>query len=94
MRAAFGPPAFLFRREGRGALDEAGWGAIMPPSRSPRAAVARWGPHGAGWSSLVARRAHNPEVAGSNPAPATNPTTGAPIRGAPDTFPSDNPLGG
>ena len=25
----------------------------------------------AGWSSLVARRAHNPEVAGSNPAPAT-----------------------
>ena len=25
---------------------------------------------GAGWSSLVARRAHNPEVAGSNPAPA------------------------
>ena len=26
----------------------------------------------AGWSSLVARRAHNPEVAGSNPAPATS----------------------
>src|SRR3979490_1223272 len=25
---------------------------------------------GAGWSSLVARRAHNPKVAGSNPAPA------------------------
>ena len=25
----------------------------------------------AGWSSLEARRAHNPEVAGSNPAPAT-----------------------
>ena len=25
----------------------------------------------AGWSSSVARRAHNPEVAGSNPAPAT-----------------------
>ena len=24
----------------------------------------------AGWSSLEARRAHNPEVAGSNPAPA------------------------
>jgi len=24
----------------------------------------------AGWSSLVARRAHNPKVAGSNPAPA------------------------
>src|SRR5690554_2520456 len=28
--------------------------------------------HAAGWSSLVARRAHNPKVAGSNPAPATN----------------------
>ena len=26
----------------------------------------------AGWSSLEARRAHNPKVAGSNPAPATN----------------------
>jgi predicted GIY-YIG superfamily endonuclease len=26
----------------------------------------------AGWSSLVARKAHNLEVAGSNPAPATN----------------------
>jgi hypothetical protein len=29
-------------------------------------------PSGAGWSSLAARRAHNPKVAGSNPAPATN----------------------
>jgi hypothetical protein len=27
----------------------------------------------AGWSSQVARWAHNPKVAGSNPAPATNP---------------------
>ncbi len=26
----------------------------------------------AGWSSLVARRAHNPKVDGSNPSPATN----------------------
>ena len=26
----------------------------------------------AGWSSLVARRDHNPKVVGSNPAPATN----------------------
>ncbi len=26
----------------------------------------------AGWSSLVARWAHNPKVVGSNPAPATN----------------------
>jgi hypothetical protein len=33
------------------------------------------GPPGAGWSSLAARRAHNPKVAGSNPAPATNNNT-------------------
>ena len=26
----------------------------------------------AGWSSLVARRAHNPKVVGSNPSPATH----------------------
>jgi hypothetical protein len=30
----------------------------------------------AGWSSLVARRAHNPKVVGSNPAPATKKTAG------------------
>ena len=30
----------------------------------------------AGWSSLVARRAHNPKVVGSNPAPATNEVAG------------------
>ena len=29
-------------------------------------------PSVAGWSSLVARRAHNPKVVGSNPAPASN----------------------
>ena len=28
----------------------------------------------AGWSSQAARRAHNPEVVGSNPTPATNPS--------------------
>src|SRR5581483_9275777 len=37
----------------------------------PRAACRMRGPPGAGWSSLAARRAHNPKVAGSNPAPAT-----------------------
>jgi hypothetical protein len=31
----------------------------------------RVGIYDAGWSSSVARWAHNPEVAGSNPAPAT-----------------------
>src|SRR6476619_4954720 len=30
----------------------------------------------AGWSSSVARWAHNPEVTGSNPVPATNETPG------------------
>ncbi len=29
----------------------------------------------AGWSSLAARRAHNPKVVGSNPAPATKCST-------------------
>ena len=32
---------------------------------------------GAGWSSLVARRAHNPKVVGSNPTPATIPVLAA-----------------
>jgi hypothetical protein len=31
-----------------------------------------WYSSDAGWSSPVARWAHNPKVAGSNPAPATN----------------------
>src|SRR5271154_1237204 len=31
---------------------------------------------GAGWSSLVARRAHNPKVGGSNPPPATKESAG------------------
>ncbi len=34
----------------------------------------------AGWSSPVARRAHNPKVVGSNPAPATN-VQGKPVKG-------------
>src|SRR5207253_7601188 len=33
----------------------------------------------AGWSSQVARRAHNPEVAGSNPAPAIEARFGGPF---------------
>ena len=32
--------------------------------------------HIAGWSSLVARRAHNPKVRGSNPLPATKTDKG------------------
>ena len=38
----------------------------------PQAALRAMGhKHGAGWSSPVARQAHNLKVAGSNPAPAT-----------------------
>ncbi len=42
--------------------------------RHSRQIAVRSGTHafGAGWSSSVARWAHNPKVAGSNPAPATN----------------------
>src|SRR4029077_3894780 len=55
--------------------------ALLPPAsatRPRRPADLLWSPgvhtvkeHDAGWSSSVARWAHNPEVAGSNPAPAT-----------------------
>src|SRR5688572_9046235 len=40
------------------------------PRRSKAPRIVRW--LGAGWSSPVARQAHNLKVAGSNPAPATN----------------------
>src|SRR3954465_10016896 len=40
----------------------------------------------AGWSSPVARWAHNPKVAGSNPAPATKFIRGASPLGLPDTL--------
>src|ERR1700683_2306713 len=39
----------------------------------------------AGWSSLVARRAHNPEVEGSNPSPATIRCSLLPRRDFPQT---------
>jgi hypothetical protein len=46
---------------------------VIPVFELPRGmrACRMRGPPGAGWSSLAARRAHNPKVAGSNPAPAT-----------------------
>ncbi len=45
----------------------------LPFTELPRniLSCAHEAPSIAGWSSLVARRAHNPEVVGSNPAPAT-----------------------
>src|SRR5690242_1710091 len=48
----------------------------MPLPRLSRSGVFVWRTNasdvGAGWSSPVARQAHNLKVAGSNPAPATN----------------------
>jgi hypothetical protein len=41
----------------------------------------------AGWSSPVARWAHNPKVAGSNPAPATNQITNLRSDGRSDKLP-------
>src|SRR4051794_14775112 len=46
------------------------WDYIPPPSEEEAARRTD-----AGWSSLVARWAHNPKVAGSNPAPATIDTS-------------------
>ena len=42
-----------------------------PKLNKPRCSII-FGPNVAGWSSLVARWAHNPKVGGSNPPPATN----------------------
>ena len=56
------------------------WGVAPCESRSVRRVILLLGPtiYGgactAGWSSLVARRAHNPKVTGSNPVPATKQT--------------------
>src|SRR4051794_9255442 len=44
-----------------------GYGLILPNSPKRRIITAS----DAGWSSLAARRAHNPKVTGSNPVPAT-----------------------
>jgi hypothetical protein len=41
------------------------------PSSTGRHKNGRISASDAGWSSLAARRAHNPKVVGSNPAPAT-----------------------
>src|SRR6185437_11877039 len=40
--------------------------------------------HAAGWSSPVARWAHNPKVVGSNPAPATNSSPSRSEKSLPD----------
>ena len=51
-----------WRENRRSCLTHCGWGGIV---------LVRASVYIAGWSSLVARRAHNPKVVGSNPAPAT-----------------------
>src|SRR4051794_2988267 len=53
------------------APDDRGRPPSGPAPRVVRARICypRWS--AAGWSSLVARRAHNPKVGGSNPPPAT-----------------------
>jgi hypothetical protein len=43
------------------------------PLTSRRRAAKHFPVRAAGWSSSVARRAHNPKVGGSNPPPATSP---------------------
>ena len=45
-----------------------------------------WEHNAAGWSSSVARWAHNPEVAGSNPVPATNIDFGPRLTRGPNLF--------
>ena len=52
-------------------LAKVGVAGSSPVSRSPQAGSTIV----AGWSSLVARRAHNPEVVGSNPTPAISSRT-------------------
>src|SRR5690606_6734075 len=54
--------------------------AIRRPSNSRVAAYIVGTTSGAGWSSPVARQAHNLKVAGSNPAPATKITRSILVR--------------
>ena len=58
-RDPLGPPLFLF----------SAWRRHRAQRGQPRRALSATGD--AGWSSPVARQAHNLKVAGSNPAPAT-----------------------
>ena len=70
-------PSFVAQSQQRAASITAVWGGLVQTSsKNPNSPIAfaaaiRYS-ISAGWSSLVARWAHNPKVAGSNPAPATN----------------------
>src|SRR5690606_19198815 len=46
-----------------------------PPNRGPKLFLKHAVRHDAGWSSPVARQAHNLKVTGSNPVPATKSRT-------------------
>ena len=62
-------------RHARHGLRNASGRPVPPPGRLALltgAGIRRLIVNDAGWSSLVARRAHNPKVVGSNPTPATN----------------------
>ena len=65
-------------------------GLVAAPSSVPPF-LPRGGRPFAAWSSLEARRAHNPEVAGSNPAAAT--TSSAPAGALPPAAPDRSPAG-
>src|SRR3954453_9930290 len=67
----------------RGSVDRGRWAEARSPAQRREGCAfdaagggyVRCGHTDAGWSSSVARWAHNPEVAGSNPAPATTTHT-------------------
>ena len=64
------PDALVAGADGGVGVGDVG-GQIRGIGHDVRCERALWYHLCAGWSSLVARRAHNPEVVGSNPTPAT-----------------------
>src|SRR5260221_658187 len=67
MDSPFANKAFADRRESTRRVSGHDWSASRFDPGSPHCYD-----FSAGWSSLVARWAHNPKVGGSNPPPATN----------------------
>ena len=65
-------PADREPEPGRAPATGADPGRPVGSGQAPPRAVVALCSHDAGWSSSVARWAHNPEVAGSNPVPATD----------------------
>ena len=69
----FSQPAFLIFRYSVYRLIAVRFCSLCPWALTPLTASRKTLILGAGWSSPVARQAHNLKAAGSNPAPATNP---------------------